>query len=248
MFRKRKPLLLLQVSIFTTRSCNPIAMVDRAFNPGADVCTVPFLRSSLQLFLNTFSYMPNIKVMVFVWMFCAHEFSDHPVPVSNDVVNLEARVFKLLNSPLQTLQLHYSELTENPQFPPSLNPSKCRIHILLNNHGNHVLHHHLMLTFDLGIHVLLNVEVDIICSFRCSNSRIKFAAFDQLNTMALATKMLDHGIPFKHCWLYHSQTCPQVHCDLVPTIVPLVKFNNDMHGLPQIPHFSSTRNCLSSSG
>lgn len=44
--------------------------------------------------------------MVFVWMFCAHEFSDHPMPVSNDVVNLEACIFKLLNSPLQTLQLH----------------------------------------------------------------------------------------------------------------------------------------------
>lgn len=159
MFRKRRPLLLLQVPIFTTRSCNPIAMVDRAFNPGADVCTVLFLRSSLQLLWNTFSYMLNIKVMVFVWMFCAHEFSDHPVPVSNDVVNLEACIYKLLNSPLQTLAtlcvqsfwLHYSKLTENPKFSPSPNPSKCRIHILLNNQGNHILHHHLMLTFDLGI-------------------------------------------------------------------------------------------------
>lgn len=104
--------------------------------------------------------------------------------------------------------------------------------------------------------ILLNVEVDIICSFKCWNSRRHFAAFDPLNTMAPATKMLDHGIPFKHCWLSHSQTCPQVHCDLVPTIVLFVKFNDDMHGLPQIPHFSrslasqdsATRNCRSSSG
>lgn len=41
--------------------------------------------------------MLNIKVMVFVWMFCVYEFFDYFVFVSNDVVNLEVCIYKLLN-------------------------------------------------------------------------------------------------------------------------------------------------------
>lgn len=51
--------------------------------------------------------------------------------------------------------------------------------------------------------ILLNVEVDIICSFRCWNSRRYFAVFDLLNIMVLVIKMLDYGILFKYCWFFY---------------------------------------------
>lgn len=132
------PLLLLHLSVVSTGGSNLVTVVDKTFCPESDISTIPFLGIGLEFLwntciykitksikrqidklwklsrryvietYNTFSHMPEIKVVLIVVVLCSHEFLHHSVSVGHKGLDMEAGIFKSLQSPLQSLQFHVS--------------------------------------------------------------------------------------------------------------------------------------------